>query len=204
MTQNQIKIQYLIKRYRYRHKEDPRALEMLEHILWHSYPIVYLDYEISQRQAQRAVNARKASKRRVNKYIKNMSVCYDACYFVTLTFTDSVLESANERTRHRYVTRWLFENAHDYIGNVDYGHQNNREHYHAVVAFKSSDELVQWPYGFMNVKLIGSTAPCLSDGAHAQRLSGYILKLSNHAGKEKAGRIFHAKNGFKDVDNLPF
>lgn len=200
MTQNQIKIQYLISRYRYRHKDNPKAIDALTKILWYSYPVVYLDREQSQREAQRLINARRASKHRVNRYIVNMAQCYDQLHFVTLTFTDEVLSKTSAVTRHRYVTRWLKANTRDYIGNVDYGKQNGREHYHAVVSFKSTPEGFEWPYGFQNVKKVGSISP---ENRQKQQLSGYLLKLSNHAGKPNAGRIFHA-TGFKEVDELPF
>lgn len=200
MTQNQIKIQYLISRYRYRHKDNAEALNALTKILWYSYPVVYLDREQSQREAQRLINARRASKHRVNRYIVNMAQCYDQLHFVTLTFTDEVLSKTSAVTRHRYVTRWLKANTRDYIGNVDYGKQNGREHYHAVVSFKRTPEGFEWPYGFQNVKKVGSISP---ENRQKQQLSGYLLKLSNHAGKPNAGRIFHA-TGFKEVDELPF
>lgn len=200
MTQNQIKIQYLISRYRYKHQGDQEALNALEKILWYSYPVVYLDLEKSQREAQKLIDARRASKHRVNRYIVGMAQCYDQLHFLTLTFRDDVLESTSERTRHRYVVSFLKSVCRDYIGNVDFGKQNGREHYHAVVAFKIDVDSIEWPYGFHNVKKVGSICP---ENRQKQQLSGYLLKLSNHAGKPNAGRIFHPK-GLKEVDELPF
>lgn len=200
MTQNQIKIQYLISRYRYKHQGDQEALNALEKILWYSYPVVYLDMEKSQREAQKLIDARRASKHRVNRYIVGMAQSYEQLHFLTLTFRDDVLESTSERTRHRYVVSFLKSVCRDYIGNVDFGKQNGREHYHAVVAFKIGVDSIEWPYGFHNVKKVGSICP---ENCHKQRLSGYLLKLSNHAGKPNAGRIFHPK-GLKEVDELPF
>ena len=198
-TKYQVQIQYLVQRYRYKHRDDRKALDALERILWYSYPVVYPNWETSQKEAQRLIDARRQAKKRANRYITEMAQSQKCLAFVTLTFRDDVLASTSERTRHRYVSAFLRVNCRDYIANVDYGRKNGREHYHAVVALDPKAPPLEWQYGFVNVKSISVTP----ENRSKQRLSSYLLKLSNHAGKPNAGRIFHAK-GLREVDEIPF
>lgn len=198
-TKYQVQIQYLVQRYRYKHRDDRKALDALERILWYSYPVVYPNWETSQRDAQRLINARRQAKKRANRYITEMAQTQERLAFVTLTFRDDVLASTSERTRHRYVSAFLKASYRDYIANVDYGSKSGREHYHAVVALDPESPPLEWQYGFINAKNISVTP----ENRSKQRLSSYLLKLSNHAGKPSAGRIFHAK-GLREVDALPF
>ena len=196
MTERQIKIFYLVKRFRYTHKDDKAALDALWHILWHSYPIVYSYEDLAK--ISKAADARKAKKKRANKYLRSMADSYDELHFLTLTWTDEYLTKLNERTRHRYVARYLDKCCKDYFANQDYGTKTQREHYHAVVAF-DFDAFEKWPYGFMKLKQIGKK----DDKTTRGRLSTYMLKLTNHAGKLGTGKSFH-KRGLKEVDILPF
>ena len=195
-TKNQIKIQYLVKHFRYLHKGDTEAIGKLERILWYSYPVVYCD-EFSQGEAQRVIDARKRKKNRYNQRIKEMVASYDTLFFVTLTFTDDVLNNTSSATRHRYVQRWLNENCFDYLANEDFGSKNGRQHFHAVVSFVSGIPI--WEYGFSNAKKIVFNANDLK----TSRLSGYLLKIANHGGKMGTGKSF-SKRGVKEVDSLPF
>ena len=195
LTQNQIKIQYLIQRYRWRHKGDKKANDALDRILWYSYPIVYSREE--QAAVVKAIDRRKAKKKRTNRYLADMAKCYDDLYFLTLTWRDEHLDGLSERTRHRYVARFLEENTRDYYANQDFGSRTEREHFHAVVALKS--EMNKWPYGFAKLKAIKRPA----DSTTRHKLATYLLKLVNHAGKATTGKAFH-KRGYKEVDNLPF
>lgn len=200
-TKNQISIQYLVARYRYKHKDDQDAIDKLERILWYSYPIVYpdaFDECSSLRQAQRTIDARKRKKNRYNKRIKEMVESYDELIFLTLTFTDEVISSTSENTRKRYVQRWLNENCRDYLANEDFGKQNGRQHFHAVVAFNKSG-VQKWEYGFEKRQKIRFN----EEDRSTYRISGYLLKIANHGGKLGTGKSF-SKRGLKEVDNLPF
>lgn len=196
-TPNQIKIQYLIKKLRRKYDGDEVHTKALDRIIWYSYPIVYPN-ENSQRAIQRAMDTRKRKKNRTNQKIKEMMQCYDMLYFLTLTFTDDVINGTKESTRHKYVQRWLNENCRDYFANQDFGKKNGREHYHAVVALNvDKKNIAEWQYGFSKIK------PISFDDHTAQRCSSYLLKLTNHAGKLGTGKSF-SKRGLKEVDNLPF
>lgn len=197
MTPNQIKIQYLVHKFRYKHKDDLQAQEALNRILWWSYPVVYPNHEIETTKIQKAIDARKRKKRIINRYLEDMADWYDELYFVTLTFSDDALNGTSERTRHRYVQTWLNENCRDYYANVDYGEKNGREHFHAVVAFKSN--IQPWKYGFDSAKKIKSS----TEGGNRHKISGYMLKLTNHAAKLGTGKSFRKKIR-EDVDSLPF
>ena len=195
MTPNQVKIQYLINGYRYKHKNEPEKIKQLEKIIWHSYPIVYPKYECEQKELEYLIKSRKSAKYRTYKFLTDMSECYDQLYFVTLTFTDEVLESTNERTRHRYVSRYLKDQVRCYYANIDYGEKNGREHFHAVVSDKVDFDA--WKYGNVNAKRLGGSK------TDRRKISTYMRKLTNHANKFTTGKAFHSR-GLLEVDELPF
>lgn len=199
MTQNQISIQYLINKIRHKYADKPSTIKQLEKILWYSYPIVYPNYEIEQRVIEREIENRKKKKGRTRKFIRDMMQCYDELHFATLTFNDETLSNTSERTRHRYAVAFLSECCRCYIGNVDYGENNHREHFHAVVALKE-DALPCWKYGYSNFKRIRGLKK--NDG-DAIALSKYLNKLTNHSGKVGTGKSFRSKS-FDQVDELPF
>lgn len=96
------------------------------------------------------------------------------CYFLTLTFKDAVLSSTSSDTRRKYVTLFLKSLSTDYIANIDFGSQNGREHYHAVV-LSENPIMKPWDcYGFSNAKKIGSSEDFTP-------IAKYISKLANHA-----------------------
>ena len=84
--------------------------------------------------------------KRVRRRITELMV-FTPCSFLTLTFTDEVLNNTTEETRRRYVARFLKSISENYVGNIDYGSKNEREHYHAIVEGQDLD-LTGWTYGF--------------------------------------------------------
>jgi hypothetical protein len=115
---------------------------------------------------------------------------FSPCSFLTLTFTDEVLNSTTEETRRRYVARFLKSISENYVGNIDYGSKNDREHYHAIVEGQDLD-LSGWNYGFTLSLNVGYDN-IITDSA---RLSKYINKLSNHATKRttKGKKIIYSR-----------
>lgn len=102
------------------------------------------------------------------------------CRFLTLTFTDAVLASTSEHTRRQYVRRWLASLDCAYIANVDYGSENNREHYHALVACRPTDkQLADWIFNYGALY----SQPVRPSLGSTVRLSKYVSKLTNHAVK---------------------
>lgn len=108
------------------------------------------------------------------------------CVFLTLTFNDSALHGTSIETKRKYVTRCLKAFNAPYIANIDYGKQNGRLHYHALlqvpkIAFDT------WDYGNIDAKkvvVINETA-----------IAKYISKLTNHAIKEtcKGNRLIYSR-----------
>ena len=107
-------------------------------------------------------------------------------HFITLTFRDDVLNNTNENTRRQLVRRFLKQYATDYVANIDYGKETQREHYHAI----TNCVIDQWPYGFFNSKPI---APNLES---EKRLPMYITKLTHHALKKsvKGSNLIYSRN----------
>lgn len=127
------------------------------------------------REAERINLAYYARVKRLKDRIADM-LCEGTCYFLTLTFTDEVLARTSDVTRRRYVTRFLKSLSDRYVANIDFGSQNGREHYHAVV-LADSLSMEGWNcFGFSNAKKIGSEADYTP-------VAKYISKLTNHAVK---------------------
>lgn len=109
-------------------------------------------------------------------------------YFVTLTFSDSTLDSTSAITRRRYVSRFLKDIGLKYVANIDFGGQNNREHYHAVLSTISPVNYAKmakkWGNGIKFEKIRLSN----DNRTTEERLAKYISKLTNHAIKETTKR----------------
>lgn len=107
---------------------------------------------------------------------------YD-CAFLTLTFNNECLSSTSASTRRQYVSRFLNSFDCSYIGNIDFGKTNGREHYHAVVAcVPTNEQLLNYTAGFYKVDPVRDTSD------DEIRLAKYVAKLSNHAIKETTKR----------------
>lgn len=134
-------------------------------------------------------------------------------YFLTLTFTDEVLNRTSYDTRRQKVRRTLKKCCRAYVANIDFGDKaknpqsNGREHYHALVYADDEKRLVS----DLN-RLWGSETPnnkeTLRIGIYklervrytpedAERTSKYVAKLSNHAMKQdknaKAPRLIYSR-----------
>lgn len=101
--------------------------------------------------------------------------------FITLTFTDEVLAKTSEKTRRRYVARFLKDQCEEYVANIDYGTKNEREHYHALCMTKNTNnklDFKKWKYGRINGEKVRVGK---SNGI---KVSKYVAKLSQHALKK--------------------
>lgn len=148
---------------------------------------------------------RKAVRTRVNKYTRDLALnvpFYDVPRLLTLTFNDDALSTLNKETRFRYVKEWLNRNVTDYIGCIDYGKMNGREHYHFIVNVPLSFLEVQhiskrgrvnyrirdapWAYGFMSLYDVYEDL---------RRTASYAFKSSSYAFKSSssADRVFHKR-----------
>lgn len=144
---------------------------------------------------------------RLRERIKSIIENCDEVVFLTLTFKDDVFETTTDTTRRRYVQRLLTDTGYPYVGNIDFGAKNGREHYHAVVGgyvdftewtkhygFAFS-EFVKYPFEEMRFFIPNKYKDLSLDEAiertkadSEKRLSKYISKLTNHAIKETTKR----------------
>lgn len=132
-------------------------------------------YNESKKINKADLNRNVRLKKRITKYL-NMG----KCLFLTLTFTDDVLANTSEDTRRQYVRKWLKKYSSYYVANIDFGDENEREHYHAIIRYDRIGPK-EWPYGHSKIKRIRYTTD-------APKLSKYISKLTNHAIKETTKR----------------
>lgn len=152
----------------------------------------YLEMDISSELTideffccQQIFNSFRKRQGRLRKRIENMITNND-CLFLTLTFTDDVLSTTSFDTRKKYVLRFLNNLNCAYVGNVDYGSENGREHYHCVVAIDNVS-CYDWLYGAINFKRIINK--------NSLALAKYVAKLTNHALKETTNnsRIIYSR-----------
>lgn len=127
------------------------------------------------REAERINFAYYARVKRLKVRISSM-LREGRCYFLTLTFSDATLERVSAKTRRRYVTYFLKSLSDTYVANIDFGSQNQREHYHAVVLADRVDMSAWNCFGFSKALKIASEDDFTP-------LAKYISKLTNHAVK---------------------
>lgn len=114
-------------------------------------------------------------RQRISKILKK-----DNLLFLTFTFNNDYIDKRDDIKRN-YVQRWLKKYCNDYIGNVDFGGENGRIHFHAVVSLKLKDvDCKSWKYGAINFKRIITK--------NDKSLTLYINKLCSHALKESTKR----------------
>lgn len=152
----------------------------------------YLDYDLTNDLSYEEIsacdkiyNSFRKRQARLKKRIANM-ITNNNCLFLTLTFTDSVLDTTSFYSRKMYVLRFLNNLNCAFVGNVDYGSENGREHYHCVVAIDNVS-CNDWPYGAINFKRIINK--------NSLALAKYVAKLTNHALKETTNnsRIIYSR-----------
>lgn len=116
--------------------------------------------------------------------------------FGTLTFNDKTLKNTSERTRTRYITKFLSENTFHYIANIDFGEKNNREHYHFIAMIKENIDLKKWSYGGNKIQNI----PLKKKDIKSTK--NYLLKLNNHSYKSstRQKRIIRDRREDKIID----
>lgn len=112
-------------------------------------------------------------------------------------YADSNLE--NTKKLQDKLTRILNDKTIDYIGNVDYGKNKNRLHYHVLECRKPelkeyqehifTATNIEWQkYGFSNTQYVKYSDKDIT------KVSSYLSKLSSHSIKVKTTRLFKKKN----------
>lgn len=121
--------------------------------------------------------------KRLKQRIENM-LLNGNCLFLTLTFNDDALSNTDAKQRRVAVSRYLKQFNCPYVANIDFGKENGREHYHAVIN-TDKIEFASWrKYGNINAERVRNR-DLTSDKT---KLAKYICKLSNHAIKETTKR----------------
>ena len=112
-------------------------------------------------------------------------------YFITFTFSDIALNGTTQETRKQNIRR-LLTRAEDYILNIDYGTNTNREHYHSIVALKKGTYEIREENGHYKLSILDNYKMGLYDvqkigtnETDKKRLSRYISKLTMHSVKVK-------------------
>lgn len=172
------------------------------------YDIPYDYHVLHKKEVQR----KKAVRSRINKYVRELA---NACeywsrpYLLTLTWDDASLSSLSFDTRLRYVKSYV-GSFRDYIGCIDFGKINHREHYHFIVDIGSDPyDIVKvgkvgrlfvkirdkpdWSYGFISLCPITEDLKCASS---------YAFKSSNYAFKsaDENYRVFHKRGASHWLD----
>ena len=80
-------------------------------------------------QVMRADFARSTRLKKRIEFMMNLG----ECTFLTLTFTDDVLNKTSQDTRRQHVFRYLKSQSSFYVANIDFGSKHGREHYHAII-----------------------------------------------------------------------
>jgi len=106
------------------------------------------------------------------------------CLFLTLTFNDDTLQRTTQKERRTAVSRYLKQFNCRYVANIDFGKENGREHYHAVINCGSVCFDSWRKFGNINAERIRNK----DLKADKTKLAKYICKLSNHAIKETTKR----------------
>lgn len=174
------RISYIIFRLKDKNLTDNQKIELLA-----EYDFLFDTFDDSMDLDKSLKDYKKYREktRRVRRKILSMMVL-GSCSFLTLTFTNDVLNNTSEESRRRYVSRFLKSISTDYVANIDWGDETQREHYHAVV-LGTELEMSGWDkYGFSNCKIVAIN----DDSTNSSRMSKYIYKLSNHATKQSTRR----------------
>lgn len=129
--------------------------------------------------------------------------------FGTQTFNESALKKSRQ-ARAKAIQRELTQFV-DYVSNIDYGKQNEREHYHFVVIARPEDlKEVTWsidkktgrPYvlsfpiteQFLTLGYQKWEKIDLNDPKIGEKVSGYIAKLVNHSLKVEQTKLGYKRN----------
>lgn len=143
------------------------ALELLAYLLE--------NYKSEFFICQRIVNNYMHKRNRLRKFITKM--LENDCIYLTCTFTDDVLDNTSADTRRVYIRRFLGKFKTNAVANIDFGDENEREHYHAIIELPFINH-TEYKYGNLDIERV------INNGVSQNKLSTYIVKLTYHALKD--------------------
>lgn len=183
-------------RRKFKNNGDTVSNVMLDNIVWYSFPIAYPNLHTDTRVALAKIDNVKQNRKRYRRYVRGLVgdtiFSGDLCYLVSLTFRDDVLSDTVRSTRDRYAKNFLNSFCTDYFACLDFGKENGREHYHAIIStsepmvkelhnrkafYKLADAQKAWKYGFYSLRLIKL------DNSGLYTTCNYALKSSDYAFK---------------------
>lgn len=192
---------YLALGYKQVHSDHPLIVKLLlteDYFVHHKIPDVDKEYMLYLKEqylfftnnvpelweeARKIWHAGKCKRIRLKKTIKAMCKSSKDVTFVTMTFKPSYLDTSVATARRGAVQRFLNSCDSAFVGNVDFGLLNGREHYHAVVHHRLPKQRL-----LAYIKRYG-TIKCESvNSKDNDALSTYVAKLTNHAIKETTKR----------------
>ena len=176
----------------------------------------YIDCSSEELKAfQQMQHAKKVKAKKMEQdIIKALSKGY-GYMFATLTFEDKYIDEREPRTRRKYIKKYL-EQFDGYIANIDYGKDNGREHYHALIFIKSEildhfeteihkdkkkqfrhfikqNQLPVWKYGYYSLEKEYENLQKDEDKS-PRKLSNYIAKINNHSLKIEQKQVLKNLN----------
>lgn len=116
---------------------------------------------------------------RVERRLENMLTSNASVLFLTLTFDDEHLPTKeNEKLTQTLVFDYLSrqKGVISFVANTDYGKENGRFHWHAVVLSDLDLTHETWIYGSVDFLRIRKTSVPL-------QLTRYLIKLKRHSTK---------------------
>lgn len=109
-------------------------------------------------------------------------------YFITFTISEDHINLKKDTIRKKAQS--VLGQAR-YVLNEDFGSQNQRLHFHALVGYDTElnykSIIAQYPYGAINIK------PVRKNNVASKKISLYITKTYNHALKLTAGKVYYDK-----------
>ena len=125
-------------------------------------------------------------------YMKKHSRLYKNYHliFATMTFTDQQMDNTSEKTRRRYIVRYLNSVSEHYIANIDFGAENGREHYHALIFTSERLGIGDWKKGFAFYEEVK-----FKSNDYIKTIK-YLNKLTNHSFKDsnKTYKVIYDRN----------
>lgn len=150
----------------------------------------YIEHDTLSKVADKLLKTNRARAKRLAKKIENINL-NNKGYFITLTFKDEVLSRTNKETRRKYVARTLRAISNNFVANIDFGDENQREHYHAVIESNGKPMLNDWQdtMGYVDIAKIGKKKSDIT------KLAKYTSKLTYHALKASTNyeRLIYSK-----------
>lgn len=147
---------------------------------------------------EKLLNARIQKVGRIKKRLLFLLVRYEYIWFCTFTFNDKYIIKT-ERTKRDLIKSVLNTYDFKYILNIDYGKQNQRQHFHCILATNTNIDVNDYFQKFYSGGFCLSIQ-CKKGVKDFKRLTKYINKLVNHCIKSTTNRqrIVYNFKGYDD------